>query len=201
MFYEKADELIRDKPLMGSILPVFLMSSFYVLLFVIILPKFMENRKPIDCSKFSDVVDGVVLLISLYFLGVTSYGWLGGIYNWNCQPIKLGNSDRDKLQAQYCWEYLMTRFVFTLQSLYFVMRKRKSSHSDYIIAHHALYPLMVWSVINYYPGGHSTFVGFINSIVLSTMMIYHLMIIKWPQLRKYRKKIYISCVVSDNNSN
>lgn len=194
VFYEKADPLIRDKPLMGSPLPILLIYIFYVLLFVFILPKFMENRKSIDCKKFSDVLDAIVLVISLYFLAVASYGWLW-IFNWHCQPIHTGLQSRDELQARYCWEYLMTRFIFTLQSIPFVMRKRKSSHSDYIIAHHSIFPLMVWSIINYFPGGNATFVGFINSIVLSAMLIYHLMIIQWPQLKKYRKFLYISCVV------
>lgn len=196
VFYDKADPLIRDKLFMGSPLLIVLIYVSYVITFVFVLPKIMENRKAIDCKKFSDVLDFIVLIVSLYFLGASSYAWLGGQFNWHCQPIHVNDIEKDKLQAQFCWEFLMTRFIFTLQSIPFVLRKRKSSHSDYIIAHHSVFPLMVWSIINYFPGGHSTFIGFINSIVLSLMLLYHMSIIQWPQLVTYRKSVYISCVVS-----
>lgn len=51
--------------------------------------------------------------------------------------------------------------------------------------HHTVMPMISWGATKYYPGGHGTFVGVINSFVHIIMYSYYLFAAMGPQYQKY----------------
>jgi len=46
-------------------------------------------------------------------------------------------------------------------------------------------PMISWGVTKYFPGGHGTFIGVINSFVHIIMYTYYLLAALGPELQKY----------------
>lgn len=195
LFYENADPRMRDRFLMGKPHWIILIYIFYVVIITRILPNFMKNRKPYDFHKLSLYIDALLLFIACYFLVITTYSWLF-LFNWRCEVIDRSNSWTSRMAVEFCWQYLMTRFIYTLHSVPFVLSKRKSSLANYLIIHHAVFPVMVWSFINVYPGGHITFGGWINSLTHVGLFGIKFVILYNPSVKKYRRQFHVIMHVS-----
>jgi hypothetical protein len=153
LFYDNADPRIRDKLFMGSPIEIVLAYLCYVFLITYILPKFMENRKPFDFKKLYGYVDKILFLVESYFLCWGLFGWIF-VYNWICQPFDNSESVYGLLAAKLCWQFLMSKFVYMLQSVPHILSKRKTPAATFMLLHHTIFPLMIWVEVNYYPGGH-----------------------------------------------
>lgn len=195
LFYENADPRMRDRFLMGRPHWIILIYILYVLIITRLLPNFMKNRKPYDFHKISLYIDALLLFIACYFLIITTYSWLI-LYNWRCQLIDASNAWTARMAVEFSWQYLMTRFIYTLHSVPFVLSKRKSSLANYLIIHHAVFPVMVWTFINFYPGGHITFGGWINSITHVGLFGIKFVILYKPSVKKYRRQFHVFIHVS-----
>lgn len=152
-FYEHADPRIRDMPFMGSPFAISFVYLCYVIIILWVIPKFMENRKPFSFTNLFAAVDVGIFLLSGYILAIASYGWFFH-YNWICEPINNTNSNTALLAVNGSWQFLMTKFFYTLQSVAYALAKRKGPVATYILVHHAVFPMFIWTTINYYPGGH-----------------------------------------------
>jgi hypothetical protein len=113
----------------------------------------MENRKPFNFNKMFNFVDVLIFSVSGYLFVVACYGWFY-LYNWICQPIDYSDSFGANLAVNTSYLFLLSKFVYMLQSVAYALNKRDNSVGTYILAHHAFVPLMVWGLVNYYPGGH-----------------------------------------------
>lgn len=153
IFYEHADHRIRDRLFMGTPYTLIFIYLCYVVIITYVIPKFMENRKPFSFTKMWNFVDVLIFFMSGYITACSFYGWFH-LYNWICQPIDLSDSADAYFAVDTCYYFLLLKFVYTLQSAAYALSKRKGPVATYILIHHTLFPLMVWSVINYYPGGH-----------------------------------------------
>lgn len=152
-FYKNADPRIRDKLFMGSPFALISIYLIFVIVIIYVIPKFMEYRKPFSFKKIWNFTDILIFLMSGFLLVKCSYGWLY-LYNWICQPIDLSDSFDAQFALEGCYQFLMLKFVYMLQSAAYALSKRKCPVATYILIHHALFPIMIWSVVNYYPGGH-----------------------------------------------
>lgn len=196
-FYDHADTRIRDWPFMGSPYAIILAYALYVLLIVKILPKLMENRKALSYNVTMSIVDGILCLRSSYFLICSIYIWFS-YFNWRCQPIDDADSWLGQNVAKLSYQFVITKFVYTLQSVVFVVSKKKSPVATYLLIHHTIFPLMLWLGVNFYPGGHITFVGFVNSFVHFTVTGMRLigLVFRSQTFKHYRRLIDIDLHVS-----
>lgn len=197
IFYDNADERIRDKLFMGNPFLIFSVYSCYVVIVVSILPKYMKNRKELNYRKFMACVDAILCTRSMYFLINFVYLWLFE-YNWSCQPIDRSDSWLSKYELRISYEFVVTKFFYTLQSVVFVMCKRKSPVATYLLIHHAMFPMMLWTCANFYPGGHILFIGFINSIVHFSVTAMRIVAFIFPDFYavKYFKLMDVTLHVS-----
>lgn len=193
--YDYADPRMRDRFLMGKPHWIIIIYAIYVLVITHVLPSFMRNRKPYDFQKVSLYIDAVLWLIAGYFLTISLYAWIF-LYDWQCQPIDMTNSWNGLASVEICWQFLITRFVYMFHSLPFVLSKRKSSLADYLLVHHATFPLMVWSFVNYYPGGHVAFGGFINSLTHVGLIGMKFVILYLPEVKHFRRPVHFWLHVS-----
>jgi len=197
IFYDNGDTRIRDKLLMGNPYAIVLCYLFYVLFITKILPKFMEKRDPIDYSKFMFYVDSILCLRSFYFLINGAYMWFF-LYNWICQPKDLSGSWVSNYEVRICHEFVVSVFIYTLQSVVFVMCKKSTPVATYLLIHHTIFPITLWIGANFYPGGHGTFAGFINAIVHFSVTAMRIITTMFPKssLKNYRKAIDVNLHVS-----
>lgn len=102
-------------------------------------------------------------------------------YYWLYQPIDRFGSWFSELELTIAYRYTVTKFLYTLQSVAFVVRKRKSPVATYLLIHHTIFSLMLWLGTNFYPGGHMTFVGLVNSFTHFCGMSMRLFSVKFPK--------------------
>lgn len=163
-FYENSDYRIRDRLFMGSPYGLIAAYSVYVIFIVKILPKIMENRNPLDYRKCMSAVDVILWIRSCYFLCYASYLHFF-VYNWKCQPLNRSDSWLSDMEIELSYTFVITKFIYVLQSVVLVTCKRNNSVATYILIHHSTFPLILWIGANYYPGGHAFFIGLVNSFV------------------------------------
>ncbi|XP_070497885.1 very long chain fatty acid elongase 7-like [Chironomus tepperi] len=190
IFYDNGDKRIRDKLFMGNPYAIVFCYMCYVILIQKILPKFMEKRDPFDYGKLMFYTDAILTLRSFYFLINGAYLWFF-IYNWICQPEDLSGSWLSNYEVRICHEFVVSVFIYTLQSVVLVMCKKSNPVATYLLIHHTIFPIMLWVGANFYPGGHGTFAGFINAFThfhTSGMRVVTTIFPK-SSLNKYRKSI------------
>lgn len=196
-FYNHADERIRDKFLMGSPYKIVLIYLCYIAFVTKILPKFMKNQEPIDYNKYSFYHNLIIYARSCYFVSKMSYLWFYQ-YSWTCQTCDRSNSWLSDFEMQLAHEFVISKFIYTFQSVVIEMSKKSDEYTTYVWIHHSHLPVMMWVSANYYPGGHSLFIYYVNVlehfVQLSIQMMY--VIFKLKFLRPYLKRTYIFLTVS-----
>lgn len=69
--------------------------------------------------------------------------------------------------------------------IFFVLRKKDRQITFLHMYHHTVMPMISWGAAKYYPGGHGSFIGMINSFVHVIMYTYYMMAAMGPQFQKY----------------
>lgn len=155
IFYTKADWRIRDKFLMNS--PIALPGIYFLnlLVHIFLIPKIMKNQKPLDFVKIWQFSSLLVTLRSLYLL-YTGFSYYFGRYShFNYETIKcLMLNESDSAEVELCWQYVITWFIYLVQNFAFSLSKRESPAGTYTLVHHTIFPILVWIIVRYYPGGH-----------------------------------------------
>lgn len=163
-FYENADKRIRDRFLMGNPYQVLLIYASYAIFCGKVLPIVMKNQKPWNYRILMTVVDLLVWLRSLYFATFGSYAF-GLVYSWRCQPVDLSDTWAGNTAVDNGHYYVVSQLIYMLQSVVFVTCKKDKSVGTYLLLHHMLFPISIWLGVNFHPGGHPYFIGFVNSVV------------------------------------
>lgn len=162
--YDHADPRIRDRFLMGS---PFKMIALIFCQFVILKTAhvFMQNRaEGFKLAKLSLVITFYIWSVNLYIFYKSSHlGWLNG-YSWTCEPIDRSTSQRAMDIVKLCHFFVLFKSTYFLELLVFILRKKDKLVSFYMFFHHLTFPMLLWILMNYQPGGHITFSGFVNSL-------------------------------------
>ena len=216
IFYEKADPRIRDRFLMGNPLPIVSIYAFYIIFIKYLLPRYMRDRKPIDIEVPGIILTTVLFFNSLYFFVITSEPWLF-IYSWRCEPMDYSYTDlalrvMNNFKSIVCLIFiililnfqavdgshlfLLSKFFYIFESVLLGLRKKDTLTVKYLLVHHSSYPLVIWAITNYFPGGHATFAGFINSLTHMLSFAYRLLFVHFfPNTRLYDfRRIYGLCL-------
>lgn len=162
--YEDADPRIRDRFLMGSPLKIGAM-ALCQLLILLMAEKLMKRRKEgFNLARLSLAITFYIWFANLYFFYENSrLGWLTG-YNWTCEPIDRSNSKRALEIVELCHHFVLFKSTYVVELLVFILRKKDKLVSFYLYFHHLTLPMLLCMIVNYQPGGHITFTGFVNSL-------------------------------------
>lgn len=106
-------------------------------------------------------------------------------YSWRCEPVDFSNSPHGLRVASGCYVYFLAKITELLDTVFFVLRKKNNQITFLHMYHHTVMPMISWGVTKYYPGGHGTFIGVINSFVHIIMYFYYMMSAMGPQYQKY----------------
>lgn len=106
-------------------------------------------------------------------------------YNWQCQPVDFSRKEDSMRVARGCYIYFICKLTELLDTVFFVLRKKDRQITFLHLYHHSCMPLIAWGVTKYYPGGHGTFIGVINSFVHIIMYAYYFLSACGPEIQKY----------------
>lgn len=87
--------------------------------------------------------------------------------------------------ARAVYLYFLAKLTELLDTVFFVLRKKDKQITFLHLYHHTVMPMISWGCTKYYPGGHGTFIGVINSFVHIIMYSYYLLAALGPQYQKY----------------
>lgn len=185
LFIELADPRTNDWWLVGNPLPPICIMVSYLYFVLKIGPNYMKNRKPYDLKNVLLVYNIVQVIISTWlFQEALDGAWLAN-YSWKCEPVDFSNSPEALRVARGCYVYFIAKLTELLDTVFFVLRKKDNQITFLHMYHHTVMPMISWGCVKYYPGGHGTFIGFINSFVHIIMYSYYLLAACGPQYQKY----------------
>ncbi|XP_058452859.1 elongation of very long chain fatty acids protein AAEL008004 [Malaya genurostris] len=185
LFTELADPRTNHWPLVSSPVPGLTIIASYLYFVLNFGPKYMANRKPFQMQKFLVLYNFLQVLLSLwlFFEGLDG-AWLRH-YSWRCQPVDWTESPTAMRVARGCYVYFLAKLTELLDTVFFTLRKKDKQISFLHLYHHTVMPMISWGATKYYPGGHGTFIGVINSFVHIVMYSYYMMAAMGPQFHKY----------------
>ncbi|XP_015607876.1 elongation of very long chain fatty acids protein AAEL008004 [Cephus cinctus] len=185
VFHEIADPRTRDWFLMSSPVPGASIMIGYLYFVLSWGPRHMEHRKPYQLNNILVLYNflQVILSVWLFYEGLDA-AWLRK-YSWKCEPVDYSNTPDALRVARGVYIYFLAKISELLDTVFFVLRKKERQITFLHMYHHTVMPLISWGATKYYPGGHGTFIGVINSFVHIVMYTYYLLAAMLPQYQKY----------------
>ncbi|XP_058806778.1 elongation of very long chain fatty acids protein 7-like [Phymastichus coffea] len=185
IFWDLSDPRTRNWFLLSSPLPGLAILTTYLYFVLSWGPRYMEQRKPFVLKKTLVIYNFFQVLLSfwLFYEGLDG-AWLRH-YSWKCEPVDFSNSPHAMRVARGVYIYFLAKLTELLDTVFFVLRKKDNQITFLHMYHHTVMPMISWGAAKYYPGGHGTFIGVINSFVHIIMYTYYMLAAVGPQLQKY----------------
>lgn len=181
----KADPRAEGFFMMSSPLPSLVICLLYVFMVEVALPRFMEQRKPLELRKLMIVYNFAMVALSGYiFMEFALSGWLAG-YSLQCQPVDYSKSRQAIRMVNVCWLFYFSKFLELFDTVFFVLRKKYNQVSFLHVFHHSIMPVSWWFGVKFVPGGFGTFHAWVNSFIHFIMYIYYGMSAMGPRYQKY----------------
>ncbi|XP_017777180.1 PREDICTED: elongation of very long chain fatty acids protein AAEL008004-like [Nicrophorus vespilloides] len=185
LFYELADPRTNEWFLIANPFPGLAIIAAYLYFVLSWGPRYMENRKPYQLKHTLIGYNLIQVTISIYIFYVALVGgWLNK-YSWKCEPVDFSNNEDALFVATGVYYYFLAKISELLDTVFFVLRKKNNQVTFLHLYHHTVMPMISWGCTKYFPGGHGTFIGFINSFVHIVMYTYYLLAAMGPSIQKY----------------
>lgn len=82
-------------------------------------------------------------------IGLNGIGFILGVYitdyftrSWDCSPIDQSNTFRNKIFLLFGWLYFVSKFADLLDTVFFILRKKKTHVTGLHVFHHFSMPLI-----------------------------------------------------------
>ncbi|KAG7196570.1 hypothetical protein KM043_016505 [Ampulex compressa] len=185
IFHDLADSRTTDWFLMSSPMPGTTILIGYLYFVLSWGPKHMEHKKPYQLKNILVLYNFLQVLLStwLFYEGLDG-AWLRK-YSWKCEPVDFSYSQEALRVARGVHIYFLAKMSELLDTVFFVLRKKEKQITFLHLYHHTVMPMISWAATKYYPGGHGTFIGVVNSFVHIIMYTYYLLAALLPQYQKY----------------
>ncbi|KAH8241407.1 hypothetical protein KR026_000310, partial [Drosophila bipectinata] len=158
-------------PIFSSPWPTLIILSSYLLFVLKVGPKLMKNREPFDLrgvikvyNIFQIVYNSWMFLYTIHFLFVLRAYDLGCM---NTLPLDHEHKDRERYFSNL---YLINKFIDLVETVFFILRKKKRQISVLHVFHHVSMPFAVYIGIIYNGYG-----GIATSYCLMNVMVHVLM--------------------------
>ncbi|XP_012221665.2 very long chain fatty acid elongase 7-like isoform X1 [Linepithema humile] len=165
----------NDRFMLSSPWPGLTLLGFYLYFVLNFGPKFMAKRQPFKLDRIMQLYNIFQVLINAYiFYNALTLGWLRD-YSYFCAPVDYSYTPRAIEMARMVWIYFLVKILDLLDTVFFVLRKKQSQVTFLHVYHHALMVLACWVCARYFPGGHPTFAGLLNTVIHMIMYTYYLL--------------------------
>lgn len=98
-----------------------------------------------------------------------------GDFNWRCEGVSYENTHRGRSIAMATYFYFLAKIIDMLDTFFFVLRKKQQHISFLHVYHHSIMVGVSFVAVSFLPGGHSSLLGILNSIVHVLMYFYYLL--------------------------
>ncbi|KAG1714949.1 Elongation of very long chain fatty acids protein 4 [Nymphon striatum] len=181
---EHSDHRVRQWPLMSSPMPTLVLVFLYLLI-VIVGPKWMTHRKPVDLKVVLIVYNCIVMLLNLYIGLELFYCSVKRGYSWSCQLVDTSDNIFELRIASALWWYYISKLVEFFDTFFFISRKKNSQLSFLHIYHHSTMFVLWWIGVKWVPGGSAVPGALLNSFVHVLMYLYYGLSAFGPRIQKY----------------
>lgn len=147
-------------------------------------PKLMQTRKPLEIKNVIRVYNGAMILVNIYLicraLTLVDYGRSF----FNCKGVELDLERVDEI-ASITEQFLLSRIADFLDTIWFVLRKKRSHISFLHVFHHSYVPLVAYIATRWIPVvPNAMSFPFINSAIHVIMYAYYLLA-TFPAMRPH----------------
>lgn len=170
---QAGDPRIAHLPLIGTPWIPHAIVTVYLLFVLKVGPRFMATRAPYSLKKVLIVYNAVMVIYNFlmwYYAG--KFGWFRD-YSYRCQPLDTSNSPSGLGMAYTAYFFMLSKYVELLDTVFFILRKKMSQVTLLHVWHHTFMCISYYWGVKMYPGGHGSFVGFINSGIHVLMYSYY----------------------------
>lgn len=149
-------------------------------------PKLMARRaEPFKLNKLLLVYNLGMTLANLWLvvqgLLVSNYG----LDTWGCGKFG-GDIRRSPKRGIYLgYLFFLTKLVELLDTVFFVLRKKKEQVTFLHVFHHSIVPIFCWIGLKLAPGGPNGFFPLVNSFIHVIMYSYYALTTFGPRVQPY----------------
>ncbi|XP_021181973.3 very long chain fatty acid elongase 7 [Helicoverpa armigera] len=180
-----SDPRVQGWFLFDTPLPTVAMVCVYLAFVMVAGPLWMANRKPFQIQNTLVAYNALQVLLSSYmFYEHLMSGWWAD-YSLSCQPVDYSDSEKARRMLHLCWVYYFSKLSEFADTVFFVLRKKKSQITWLHLYHHSLTPFEAWLLVKFIAGGHGTFSNIVNNLVHVIMYSYYMLAAMGPQYQKY----------------
>ncbi|XP_034824363.1 very long chain fatty acid elongase 7-like [Maniola hyperantus] len=186
LFDEMADPRTKSWPFVAKPFHGLALLALYLTFVLKWGPKLMKNRKPFNLDKVMIVYNIIQIICCAYIfvLSILKIWGPGQKYRWVCEPVDYSMSEDALLVAKAAYFYFLLKIADLADTIFFVLRKKSNQVSFLHLYHHTGMVLLVWGAVTYFPGGHPTMVGVINSFVHCVMYTYYTLTVAFPAVKQ-----------------
>ncbi|KAL5007553.1 hypothetical protein ScPMuIL_016359 [Solemya velum] len=187
-FYDWAlsvsDDRVKDWFLMQAYTPTIVLTVVY-LIAVWLGPKLMENREPFQLKTPLFIYNIVLVIINFHICSELFLSSWRLNYSYSCQPVSYTDDPNEMRIAKALWWFYFSKLVEMLDTIFFVLRKKKNQISFLHVYHHAsMFPIW-WIGVKWVAGGQSCFGAMMNSFIHVVMYTYYGLSAMGPGIQKY----------------
>jgi len=162
-----------------------IISVIYILFSMTWGPRYMRDRKPLKLKEVMIAYNAFQVAFSLYmFIETGIVGWFFD-YSFRCQPCDYSLDDKPVRMTRVAHWYFLSKILDFVDTILFVLRGKFSQITNLHVIHHSCMFMSMWFGIHHTPGGHITFMGFLNTFVHTVMYLYYLLAALGPRVRPY----------------
>ncbi|CAG9807109.1 unnamed protein product [Chironomus riparius] len=173
--WETRKSIVSTWPLMGSYVPFITITSVYLFLVFVFLPKFMSNRKPYNLKfiiRWYNIGQICMCVYAVWKLHLFGFSFKN---TWKCIPTD-GEFTRQLMQLnESYWFFIIMRLVEYFETIFFVLRKKSHQVSALHVYHHISTAFLLITFLKYSGGIMEVYLGAVNSVVHIIMYIYYLL--------------------------
>ncbi|CRK86866.1 CLUMA_CG000692, isoform A [Clunio marinus] len=136
-------------------------------------PKYMEKRKPMKLDNIIKCYNLLQVAVCSYITIKGFYHTFGQGYSLICEPVDYSLNYHPVQLTKVAHYYFLTKVVDLFDTVFFVLKKKQSHVSFLHVYHHAGMVMLAWIGLKYVSGGHSAFMGVLNSFVHVIMYFYY----------------------------
>jgi len=179
------DNRIKGKLLMENYPGMLIISVSYILFSMTWGPRLMKGRKPMQLKEVMIVYNAFQVVASAYMFIETGFvGWFFD-YNFRCQPCDYSMNDKAVRMTNVAHLYFLSKILDFVDTILFILRGKLSQVTNLHVIHHSCMFMSMWYGMHYTPGGHITFMGYLNTFVHTVMYSYYLLAACGPRMKPY----------------
>lgn len=129
------------------------------------------------CAHYSSIL----MELNQRFQGCTQLNKL----DISCALVDYSQSEFGLFQIRMVYFYFITKILDLLDTVFFVLRKKSNQVTFLHLYHHMGMTCLSWIAVKYVAGGHSCYLGVLNTAVHAVMYTYYLLAALGPEYKKY----------------